>query len=346
LRSVVAGNLVPWPLVTCGVAWISVGAVKRPAHRLILLGLLLWSPFAIVVAHRGLALRDMLPMIYLVYLAAAILLADVSAWLLRETPRATACATVAVIVGALVLSGFVGERSFFNESHRPREASDWNNPLVQRAATWLEGNAAPGDSIMSSRLYFSQLYTLTDARFPVAQLPTVNVVPRPGAATYLTPRSTLFRWEDADLPAPRPDEPWLTVDEFARKRYFTALSESDLLDGLHKRRVDFLVVSGEDAAFSSTRYLDYFYDNPGFALVYQERSATSSITIFRVDRQRLARRDYATVVPATVLNRLFAQYRGDMSPQQFVRAISPRGITVRPSEGLSPELTAVTTNGD
>jgi hypothetical protein len=345
LRAVVAGNLTPWPLSLAACAWLAWRSLRQPADRLVALGLAFWSPFAIVVAHRGLALRDMLPMLYLIYLGGGILLAEVSSWL-RETSRATAFVAIAVIVAALGASGFAGQRTFFDNAHRPLDTSDWNNPLVQRTAAWLDANVAPGTPIMSSRLYFSQVYTLTGAKFPVYQLPTINVVPQPDEQPYLRPRSTLFRWEDAGLGPPREDERWLTVDEFDMKRYFTALSETDLIDGLRQHNVGYLIVTGEDTAFSSTRYLDYFYDNPAFTLVHQDAAGPTVAFIFSVDRSRLAQRDYQTVVPATVLNRLYEQSRGVMSPLQFVRAISPRGVVVRPSAGLAPDLQAVTVPGD
>ncbi len=346
LRTVVAGNVTPWPLVTFAALWLLARAVRDPAARLVALGLLLWSPFAVVVAHRGLALRDMLPMIYLTYAAAGLLLAELSGWLRREAGSTMAPIAIGVIVVAIIASGVAGERRFFDQSHRQLDATDWNNPLVQRTATWLEANVTPGTPVMSSRLYFSQLYVLADARFPISQLPTVNVVPRPEQQPFLQRRSTLFRWEDSELGTPRPDERWLTVDEFEGKRYFTALSETDLLNELRQRDIGYLVITGEDAAFSSLRYLDYFRDDPAFSLVHEDQTGDGSVYVFSVDLSRLAPRDYATVVPATALNHLYEQQGARMSPGQFVRAISPRGIVVRPSAGLDPALTTVTVAGD
>jgi 4-amino-4-deoxy-L-arabinose transferase-like glycosyltransferase len=345
-RTVVAGNVVPWPLAACAALWTFARAPRQPATRLLALGLLLWLPFATFAANRNFALRDLLPMIYLVYAAAGILLADVSAWLRREAGSTMAPIAIGVIVLALIANGVAGQRTFFDNSHGPLDASDWNNPLVQRTAAWLDAHVTPDTPVMSSRLYFSQFYVLTGAKFPVSQLPTVNVVPRPDEQPYLQPRSTLFRWEDAELGPPRADERWLTVDEFEGKRYFTALSETDLLDELRQRDIGYLVVTGEDAAFSSLRYLDYFSDNPAFSLVHEDQTDAASVFIFRVDRSRLAPRDYPTVVPATVLNHLYGQYGGGMSAGQFVRAINPWGVVVRPSSGLAPALTTVTIAGD
>jgi 4-amino-4-deoxy-L-arabinose transferase-like glycosyltransferase len=346
LRTVVAGNVAPWPLVACAALWLPVRAVRDPAARLTALGVLLWLPFATFAANRNFALRDLLPMIYLAYAAAGIVLTDISAWLRREAGSTMASIAIGVIALALVASGIAGERTFFDASRRPLDASDWNNPLVQRTAAWLDGHAPAQTPIMSSRLYFSQFYVLTGAEFPVSQLPTVNVLPRPSEQPFLQPRSTLFRWEDAALGPPRADERWLTVDEFEEKRYFTALSETDLLDELRQRRIGYLVVTGEDAAFSSLRYLDYFLGNPAFSLVHQDQTGATSVFIFSVDRSRLSPRVYPTVVPATALNHLYEQYGRGMSPGQFVRAISPYGVVARPSTGLNPSLAPVTIAGD
>ena len=97
-------------------------------------------------------------------------------------------------------------------------------------------NIPRGTPIMSSRLYFSQLYLRTGARYPIAQLPTVNVVPLAGALPYLQARSTLFRWEDRLLPAPQQETHWISVDAYSSKHYFTALSEDDLLREITRRQ--------------------------------------------------------------------------------------------------------------
>lgn len=346
LRSVVAGNVQPWPLVAGALIWILARGVRDPGARLVALGLLLWLPFASFVANRNFALRDLLPMIYLVYLAAGMLLAELLGWLRRDAGATGATIAGAVIVSALIVSGVVGERAFLQQSYAPRTSSDWGNPLVERTADWLNEHVPPGTPIMSSRLYFSHIYTLTAARYPVSQLPTVNVVPKSGRTPFLVPRTTLFRWEDHELVPQRNDEHWLTVDEYVQKRYFTALSEADLIDTIRRRGIDYVIISGEDAAFSSTRYLDYFSANPAFSLVHEDQTTATSAFVFRVDRQVLAPRSYATVVPGTVLNHLYQRFGTGVSPSEFVQAINPGGVVARPSAGLEPALAAVTTPGD
>ncbi|TAK59355.1 MAG: hypothetical protein EPO22_10285 [Dehalococcoidia bacterium] len=345
LRDVVAGNMSPWPLAAGAVVWLAWRARRHEGERLLVIALFLWLPFATFVANRGFALRDLLPMIYIVYAGAGILLADVTHWV-RQDRGAAGIIAVAAIVAAVGTVGVAGERTFYRQGQEPRSAADWDNGLVRRTAAWLDAEVAPGTPIMSSRLYFSQLYTRTSARYPIFQLPTVNVVPHPGRQPYLAPRSTLFRWEDDQLSPARADARWITVDEFPQKRYFTALSEEDLLAGLRRRRIGLLILSGEDAAFSSTRYLDYFHGNGAFQLVHEDREDAASIFIFRVDDQRLQRRSYATVVPASVLNHLYAAHRGRMTAREFLEGINPQGVVVRPSAGLSAELSAVTTVGD
>jgi 4-amino-4-deoxy-L-arabinose transferase-like glycosyltransferase len=342
VTNVVIGNVQPWPVVGAALALFGWRSRRDPAARFVMMAVTLWLPIALFVAHRDFAMRSLLPMIYLGYVAAGVLLAETFRRLWNDTGTRTAGAlAIAVLAGTLVVVGGHQVRLFQQDQINRHSAADWDNALVQRTATWIENNLALGTPIMSSRLYFSHLYTLTEARYPIVQLPTVNVAPSPGSEPYLRARSTLFRWEDARMSPPRRDERWLTVDEFATKAYFTALSEIELHEQIRRRGTEYLVISGEDVAFSSLRYVDYFLRHRAFELLYQDSlEGTSRTYVFRVHRSRLELMKFPTTVSASTLNSLFAQHRGSMSADELLRAISPRGVRTVPAEGLDPGLAA------
>ena len=343
LRHVVAGNVAPWPLMAAAVVALFARARGDARYSLLALAFALWLPFAIFVANRNFALRDLLPMIYIGYAVAGVIVAELFAWLQRQVDgRAAQFAAGAVV---LVACAYVGAQSMamFND-HRtdpPLASADWNNALVQDTVSWLEDNVPPGTSLMSSRLYFSQLYIQTHGAYPIAQLPTVNVVPRPARTPYLEPRSTLFRWEEALLAPASADEHWISVDNYPEKHYYTALSQEDLIAQLENRRANYLIVTGEDVAFSTTRYLDYFFAQPAFTLVHHDAVDGAGETyIFHVDRAKLALSTYRTVIPGSVLQTLAASAAGRLDAAGVVSAINPLGVTVRPEDGLSPDLRA------
>src|SRR5581483_1861612 len=341
LRDVVAGNVAPWPLAAAAVCLLVARAPGDERYRLLALGFALWLPFATFAANRGFALRDLLPMVYFAYLVAAVVAVDLASWLISQVEGAPSGIAAAVVL--TVAAGYFGLQGVAAvRDHRadpPAASADWNNTLVRETASWIAANVPAGTPVVSSRLYFSQLYVLTGARYPVAQLPTVNVVPHPGREPYLRPRSTLFRWEDRLLrPTDAPND-WISVDRYPAKRYYTALSQQDLVDQIAHRRADYLVLAGDDVAFSSTRYVDYFTANPAFTLMHAaELAGAGRVYVFRVDRARLALRPYATSVPASVLNRLYQSARGAMPAEALLRAINPAGLSVQPDETLDPAL--------
>ncbi|HEX5479977.1 MAG TPA: glycosyltransferase family 39 protein [Dehalococcoidia bacterium] len=342
LADVVAGNAAPWPLFAAAVLAMFVRTRSDARYRLLALAFALWLPFAIVVANLGFALRDLMPMMYLAYAVAAVLVVELLGWLSRQVDGRPAQLAVAAII--VIATGYVGAQSITlvhqHASDPPANSADWNNALVRGTADWIETNIPAGTPIISSRRYFSQLYVLTDARYPIEQLPTVNVVPEPGQTPYLQARSTLFRWQDTLLPPPESEQHWISVDAFASKHYYTALSQEDLLRQIAYRKSDYLVLSGEDVAFSSTRYVDYF-SAPAFTpLHHASLGDAGEIYVFRIDRTKLALRPYSTVVPASVLNSLYAEAGGRLTPTQLLDGINPAGVTVRPGDGLSPPMRA------
>jgi hypothetical protein len=182
---------------------------------------------------------------------------------------------------------------------------------------------------MSSRLYYSHLYVLDGAEHPIYQLPTVRVDVHGGEAPLLAPASTLFRWEDDRLDAAADDGNWLYVRRYPAKGYYIALSEDTLLRDIHERGIDVLVLTGEDAGFSSLAYADYFDANPAFSLIHADvRDERNAVSIYRVDRERLAPLAYGASVSEYTLESIAAAT--GLPRDAVARAIDADGIEVTP----------------
>ena len=75
-RDVLAGNVAPWPLSAAAVVALFARSVRDPRYRLLRSPSRSGCRSSIVVARRDFALRDLLPMVYLVYLVAAVIVID------------------------------------------------------------------------------------------------------------------------------------------------------------------------------------------------------------------------------------------------------------------------------
>jgi hypothetical protein len=328
LWTVAAPNTQPWPLVALGVAWLAWRSRREPEARLLALGLALFVPLAIWIANREHAYRNLLPMTYVAYIGAAALAAHV----LQGAAERSGAIVWAGAVAGLAAIAIVQTQELQNERlayERPAvDQSDWDNALVHDTAAWLQEHVPAGAGVMSSRLYFSHFYVLDEAAHPVYQLPTVRLEPSGGERPFLRPVTTLFRWEDHRLQVPEEID-WIYVQRYPSKGYYIGLSEQDLLRDLRERQIDYLVLTGEDAGFSSLSYLDYFTGNPAFELVHADRrDHANGVSIFRVDRSRLAPRPYRAVMDEETLAALGAIY-SEVESNELQAAIDPDGIEVR-----------------
>lgn len=328
LWSVAAPNTQPWPLVALGVAWLGWRSWKDPAARLLALALALFVPLALWIGNRDLAYRNLLPMAYIAYVGAGAVAARA---LQQAAERSSAfvwvVATLGLAVVALVQTHELQKQSL-SYDNLAVDQSSWDNPLVHDSAAWLGENVPPGAGVMSSRLYFSHLYVLDRAAHPIYQLPTVRVEPEGGGTLRLRPMTTLFRWEDHRL-AGHDQVDWIYLHRYPKKGYYIGLSEQDLLGDLRERSVEFLVLTGKDAGFSSFAYIDYFLEHPAFELVHVDlRDDRNGVYIFRVHRDRIATRPYQAVVTPEALAGLGAEMPG-LSLEQLKRAIDADGAVVR-----------------
>jgi 4-amino-4-deoxy-L-arabinose transferase-like glycosyltransferase len=339
------GVLAAWlrPLPVVGAAWgYAAYRAWRGAlgDRLLVLGLLLFLPFALFAANRDLSARDLLPVIYLSYLVLARAAIDAARWLASALGESLNPAVGSAIALALLVAAFswysFAERDRvegYRAAFDPQEVrqDNWDNPLARDVAVWIEARVPEGTPIMSSRLYYSHLYALTGAEYPWWQLPTVRV-DFGGEPVAPVRASTLFRWEDHQMPAGQAD-PWLFLRRYPVKHYYVALSERDLIASIAENEVEYVILTGDDAGFSSLSLLAYFDGHPSFRRVAtfapDERNQAH---IFQVDHDRLVVTGRPALVSEPTVQALRRRLGSDQA-EAMLEALSPAGYTITPSYG-------------
>ena len=352
-RSVLASWVQPLPLIAVAWGYVAYRAYKGSlGDRLLILGLLLFLPFAVFVASRSLHVSNLLPLVYLSYAALGRSAVDFARWLAQRmgaglTPAIGAGVAAAIVVGAL---GWFA----FEESQRAVQQQDafdatlvqqgnWDNPLALETAGWIEEHIPAGTPIMSGRLYSTHLYSLTGAQYPLWQLPTVRV-DIDNDTSGLARAGTLFRWEDHSMPTGAA-EPWLYLRRHSVNGYFVALSEQDLMAGLREHEIEYLVLTGDDAGFSSLSLLPYFETHPYFKSVSSfVADESNQAHIFQV----VGAFDEPTNAPALVNDATVAALEdklGAERAQALLQGLSPGGFATssayaaaRPPQGASRTL--------
>lgn len=281
----------PYFLLAAAWGWALARGRRDDGVRLMLLAAALFLPFALFSANRNLQLRDLLPLVYLSYALLGIAAAD----MLRSVGRVIDDAGgEALMYGvlALALGAFVFQQAQTFHDDNAAEAANsagWDSPFVERSATWIETNLPPGSRLITSRLYFSSLYTETGARFEIRQLPTVRVDIDPRRDPMLDPRSNLFRWGDGALRPAQPGDTWLSLEQFPGKDYWVGLRQQELLEFIDAHDSDYLVLTGDDAAFSSLAYASVLTAHPAFQLTHWDRaSAGDQLFVYAIDRGQLS----------------------------------------------------------
>ena len=75
-----------------------------------------------------------------------------------------------------------------------------------------------------------------------------------------------------------------------------------MIEQLRTHNIGYLVLTSEDAGFSSLSYLDYLLANPGFTLLHvEEADDLNRVYFFRVDRDRLQQLRPAVTMDQTTL---------------------------------------------
>ena len=329
------------PFFLLGPAWLYAGwrALRGgEAHAVIVLPALLFLPFFVFTANRSLDLRDSLPLVYLSFGAIAIAVTDGTRWvavrLVRTEPATWAAALSAAAIALAVVPQVVRNYGTGLNPADVSGGSDWNGGVARGTAAWIDSHVPPGETIMSSRLYYSSIFTLTGAKYPVVQLPTLRVQ---FDGTTLRAVSTQFRWEDDQLWRYGRGS-WLYLRRYPVKGYLVGVTQDDILSDLQRRHVSYLVVTGEDAGFSSFTYLDYFLNAPGMRLVQTETDGHGDAAyIFAIDPSRLAARPF----PLTMSLDTEAALRRDLGGN-FERAVGALAPSLRVSgeTGLPAAATA------
>lgn len=296
------------------VAWRALRGDDGP--RLIGIGALLFAPFALFIANRGLQLRDALPIVYLSYVALGIAVAAVLPRVraVLDVPHASTLVYAGLATAGLAFA--VQQATAFRAANSDASSigvrvDNWNSSFVRDTGAWMSANLPEGSNVLSSRLYFSSLHTETDGRFQVRQMPTVLVDVHQNARErepLLTAESNLFRWEDNNVRPTQPDESWLYLRRFPEKAYWVGLRQGELLEYIVANEIDFIVLTGEDVAFSTLQYADYFSAHPAFSLLYHMRaSAADQLFVYDVDREKLGLLRHSTAISAKDLAALEEQ---------------------------------------
>ena len=302
------------------VAWRAIRGGE--AHAQIALAAALFLPFFIFTANRSLDLRDSLPLVYLSFGAIAITVTDGARWVATRCTNAEPASWAALVTAAAITLAVVPQvvRNY-ETGLNPAEASggaDWNGSVARGTAQWIEKNVPPGDTIMTSRLYSTSIFSLSGGRYPVVQVPTLRVQ---FDGAILRPMSTQFRWEDDQLWRYGRGS-WLYLRRYPQKGYDIGLTQDDLLADLRRRDVRYLVVTGEDAGFSSLTYLNYYLDAPGLQLVHVESAGPADAAyVFSVDTARLASRPF----PLTLNRETEAALRRHLGDRydEAIRGLAP-----------------------
>ncbi|MGB2695521.1 MAG: glycosyltransferase family 39 protein [Dehalococcoidia bacterium] len=339
-----------WPLPLVALAWCYAGYRAARGSRqdqLVVAGLLLYLPFALFIANRGLHLRDILLLLYLSYLVLARATIDAGRWLagtLETRLSSGVAATLATVLVVAAFSWFTVEEltrfvdaraGFFTHSVRQ---DHWDNPLARETAVWIDEHVPPGTPVMSGRLYYSHLYTLTGGRYPWWQLPTVRV-DFEGNPPALESASTLFRWEEDQL-QDAAGAPWLYLRRYPIKGYYVALSERELLSRLREHDIGYVVVTGDDAGFSSLSLLPYFEAHPAFEKVVSFVADDENQThILRVDPSRLQPMQPPARVSKETIEALRAKF-GSTRAGELLTGLSPNGYVATEEYGVPPEDSA------
>jgi 4-amino-4-deoxy-L-arabinose transferase-like glycosyltransferase len=300
--SSVAPQAQPYFVLLCAWAFVAWRAARGDdAMRLIALAALLFAPFALFAANRGLQLRDALPIVYLSYVVLGLAVSrgfeELRTLDIAVGPQVASVglAVAAVALGAQQAVAFHGARS--DDGSADAVATGWSSPFEREIARWMSANLPEGSRVLSSRLYFSSLYVDTGGRFSIRQMPTVRVDVTPESDTLLEPKSNLFRWEDTTVYPATPSDSWLQLRRFPGKGYWIGLRQQELLAYIVEHNIDYIVLTGDDGAFSSLQYAACLSGHPAFRLLHHEApSPTQQTYIYAVDRDALFVQEHSTAI--------------------------------------------------
>jgi 4-amino-4-deoxy-L-arabinose transferase-like glycosyltransferase len=331
IQDVVSGNLAPFPLIVIAWCWLTYSAAKRSRGEvLVLMPVLLSLSWTLLVADRLVALRDLLPLIYLSYVALGAGFAAILRWCASSASLQPSVNTKLLVTLAAALAlglWVVWNGSAVRQETRVAVQDDWENPLVHMTADWIEDNIEPSATIMSSRLYYSQIYFETGGNYPIHQLPTVEVaLNTSGEGAPLERHSSLFRWEHHLVPEDSAQDRWLYMTYYP-KGYYIGLAENDLLTEIQRRDVHYILVTSYDAGFSSPSFNRYFDQNPGFELVQTfSLNRLDEARIYRVNMDEIGPQIKPAMVRKSTAKLIEERLGSQEQMQAYLSRLNPNGF--------------------
>jgi 4-amino-4-deoxy-L-arabinose transferase-like glycosyltransferase len=275
-------TLLLFPAATIAAVFVAIAiAQRRPMLRGLLLVVLLTVGLVAIVVVKGWDPRSALvPAVaasMLLPVGAAAALPRLSAMSSPRARRAGGAVLIALVVGvtSLNLIGLV------RAADVPPNTQRWDGQSVKDAAAWLSTRLEPGETIVASWLFAASIDAMTEARYRIAESPTLQVrVGRP-SEPILVANGTLFR-ENAEIPAPPPDD-WL----FVRRHpdgYLVGLSAQLLGDTIRASGTRFLVLTGEHPAQSTATIAESLVKWPGVTEVARFGKDDAEIVILEIDQ--------------------------------------------------------------
>jgi hypothetical protein len=314
---VFATSVEPWAFIT--VAWAYAcwrAVVERTEALAVVLVAAAGTPLFVSVANQGWELRQVIWLAYLSYLVLGWAVLDaVSRLAATWRPLERHALALACVVALGLVAGFA---SATGSGARSETARNWRNDDEREIAHWLD-DLPDSANILSSRLYYSQLYVDGDGRIPIRQLPTLGVTIR--ADGRIAPFGTLFRYEDADL---TPSRHWIWFQKYHGRPYAVALGEEDLLAAIRDHRITHVLLTGDDAGFSSLAYRAYFDTNDAFRVV--RSSSESGAVMFEVRQDLLQVRHPPLVIDPDSLDYVAHEAGAIAERPDYWETIAPSGV--------------------
>jgi hypothetical protein len=243
-------------------------------------------------------------------------------------------AVAVLIFTAAFASGLNGPSADTNDA----AILNWSS-ADERATSVMLDDVPPGSVVLSSRLFYSQIYVDHNGRFPVVQLPTLGVRFAEGSEP-VQPFGAVFRYEETSVPLHAPRH-WLYLRKHAARDYVIGLAEEDLAASMTDHHVDYVLLSGDDAGFSAVSLLPYFEANPAFTLVGQHAGETVRSYLFAVDRTKLVLQAGPLAVDARDLRYIDASLAdGSAVSTTFWQALATQGVVLQGSALIDAQSTA------
>jgi hypothetical protein len=347
----VAPQMQPYFPIVAAWVWVGWQAWRGDERaRLLFAAAALFAPFALFAANRWLQLRDALPLVYLSYivlgLAAADLWGRIRPHLVGAVAMQGALAAAALLAVALAAHQAHAFNAFTErERVASQQAGSWNSPYTREVAAWMRTSIPAGSRIMTSRQYFTGLHVETGARFSIRQLPTVRVDVT-GGDPLVHARGNLFRWEDTQLRPTRAGDTWLHLQQFPNKGYWVGLNQQELLEFVEAHDIEYVVLTGDDVAFSSSAYAWYFTANPAFQLL-ETIAGTGGDRMFayKVDHTRMDTISHSTSIHPRSAAAL--EQATGLSPEELSSALGTKlRVTDRDGQLSDRELNAALAGSD